>query len=107
MADTYTNASLKHAIDTYGDRIKSILFDDGYKVMIGYPGSEIQHVNELILDSFGGCDVVGIRTKIKSYADAKRAGASFVTYHTTACIFAITIMDEGFEDFCPDPHGIR
>lgn len=97
-----TNAELQTLITTYGDRICCIMFDNAFKILIGYPGSECVHADELILDSSSGQDLVGVRSKSHLGDDAKK-GVTWVTYHLTECIQSISIMDEKFADYRADP----
>lgn len=98
-----TNADLKAIIDKFGDRIRVIFFDNSLKLLIGYPGQDPQHATDLILETVGGVDMVGVRHK-STYTHDRDHGVTYVTYHLTQCIQYISIMDEGYEQYCVDPY---
>lgn len=100
-----TNSALKAMIDELGDRICIIAFDNNMKVYIGYPSSTLQNVSDIQLKTFGDTDMVGI-PKISNNPKASRLGIASVTWHPTACIQAIGVIDEGFEKYRIDPMEI-
>ena len=97
-----TNADLKAMIDKYGDRICIIFFDNSLKLLIGYPGQNPQHASDLILETIGGVDYVGVRQK-STYTQDRDNGVTYVNYHLTECIPYIAVMDEGCENYRIDP----
>ena len=99
-----TNEDLKAMIDKYGDRIRIIFFDNSLKLIIGYPGQDPQHASDLILETIGGTDFVGVRQK-STYTQDRKNGVTYVNYHKTECIQYVAIMDEGISaDYCIDPY---
>lgn len=98
----YSNAAVQKMIDDYGDRIFCIMWDNGFKLFIGYPSSEVKSVSELVLTDIAGTEVIGVPAKSSLPTDRKN-GVSFTSYHSTDLIQHIAVMDEGFEDFRIDP----
>ena len=70
----------------------------------GYPGQDPQHASDLILETIGGTDFVGVRQK-STYTQDRKNGVTYVNYHKTECIQYVAIMDEGISaDYCIDPY---
>lgn len=102
---SFTNAGLKAMLDKFGERVAIIQWNNGFRVHIGYRGVKdtVKSVKDLKLETFGGVDVVGVQSPSSLSADRER-GVTMTTYHDTAEIQHIIIMDEGFEDYRPDPY---
>ena len=100
-----TNTQLQTMITALGDRICAIVFDNAYRILIGYPGSDCKKVTDLILTSEYGEDMIGVPSVSKLGGDQK-LGVSYVTYHVTSCIQEIIVMDTGFETYRVDPMHI-
>ena len=97
-----TNAVVQEYIDTFGDRIFEMMFDNGFSVFIGYPSSKVLSVNDILLRNVAGVDMIGFRSYAPHTPD-KRQGATFVTWHNTACLQWIGVMDEEYKDLRIDP----
>jgi len=100
-----TNEALQAMIDEFGERISIIIFDNNFKVYIGYPSSTIKSVNEIQFKKFGDTDMIGIPKKC-SNPKMDRMGVSTTIWHPTECIQYIATLDEGFENFRIDPMEI-
>ena len=92
-----TNEALKAMIDEFGDRLCVIYFDNGLKLLIGYPGQTPQHASDLILKTINGIDLVGVRQQ-STYTQDRADGVTYVNYHRTECIQYVAIMDEGISE---------
>ena len=99
------NADLKAMIDKYGERVRAIHLDNGHSVKIGYPGMNPVSVKDILFDKFGDTEVFGVRYK-SNYSHDRDIGVTYVNWHDTAFIQDISIMDEGFENYCIDPYMI-
>lgn len=100
-----TNAAVKALIDKYGERIAIIQWNNGFRVHIGYRGlnDTVKSVKDLQLESFGGVDMVGVKSPSTLSADRAK-GVTMTTWHDTAEIQHVIVMDDGFEDYRPDPY---
>lgn len=98
----YTNAIVKQMVEESGEGVCMIVFDNDFKILIGYPGSQCKSVSELKYQTVDGTDLIGI-SSISSLSADKKKGVSYTTWHATELIHYITIMDPGFEDYRPDP----
>lgn len=101
----FTNAGLKAMIDKFGERISILQWNNGFRVHIGYRGlnDTVKSVKDLKLETFGGVDVVGVVSPSTLSADRQK-GVTMTTYHDTAELQHVIVMDEGFEDYRPDPY---
>ena len=97
-----TNGDRKAIIDKYGDIIFISFFDNSLKRVIGYPGQNPQHASDLILETIGGVDYVGVRQK-STYTRDRDNGVTDVNDHLTQFIQYIAVMDEGCENYRIDP----
>jgi len=100
-----TNAGLQAMISEYGERIAILVWNNGFRVHIGYRGANdaLKSVNDLQFKSFGGVDMVGVRSPSTLSRD-RAAGVTMTTWHDTAELQHVIVMDEGFEDYRPDPY---
>lgn len=97
-----TNKVLQKYIDTFGERIFEIMFDNSFAVFIGYPSSKVNSVKDIILSNVEGTDMVGFR-QISPHQPEREKGVTFVTWHLTSCIQWIGVMDEPYKDLRIDP----
>lgn len=106
----FTNAVVQALIDKFKNRIFLIRFDNGMTIAIGYQRSEAATIDDILLEHIGGVDMIGVRRRIANPNSTRHTrqttGASFITWHLTRCVQAISIMDEGAENFRPDPMSI-
>lgn len=100
--EAFTNDALQKMITAYGDRIFCIVFDNAFKIFIGYDSSEVKSVNDLTFSTEHGIDLIGVKS-LSSLPSDRAKGVSFTTYHATALIQHVCVMDEGFEDYRIDP----
>jgi hypothetical protein len=97
-----TNDALRAMISELGERISIIIFDNNFKVYIGYPSSGIKSVNEIQFKTFGDFDMIGIPRKT-SNPKMNREGVTITDWHPTECIQLVATLDEGFENYRIDP----
>lgn len=92
-----TNAALKEAIDTYGNRIFCFFLNNERKLLIGYSASP--KLTDITLDTIGGLDVFRVKYCSKSTTPA----VEYETIHLTEYIESIGIMSEKDVDYRVDP----
>lgn len=97
-----TNAALQAMFDEMGDRISCIIFDNKVPVFIGYKSSPINHVNELVLKTFGGVDMVGVPT-YPNDPKQRESGGMFMLWHPTEFVQIICVADEDHPKMLIDP----
>lgn len=100
-----TNEAVQAFVAEFGNRICILIFDNGYRVYIGYDSSGIKSVDELLFQTFGGVDMIGIVKKLNDPV-LTRKGAKCVMWHATACLQDIAVIDEGFANYRIDPMDI-
>ena len=88
-------------IDTYGDRIYCIFFDNTHRVMVGYKDGT--PLSDISLETIGGKDFVVIQNTSKS----QMPPVKYKNYHPTEYIQWIGIMDEEYKDYRVDPLTFR
>lgn len=94
-----TKAGIQNLIDTYGDRIFAINFDNGQVAFIGYKDS--YSITDIELTTIGGEDMIVIHNP-----DHKSTGLIPVTYDIYRAVWDVQwigIMDVGYENYRPDP----
>ena len=99
-----TNFALKQIIERYGDRIAVLHWDNGQRVYFGYGPDNPRSACDAIFQTVAGVDFVGWRRKSGYSRDAK-LGVTSIQWHMTCMLQTMSIMDEGFEDYRPDPNG--
>ncbi len=101
-----TNAGLQAMVAEYGERIAILVWNNGFRVHVGYPRGNVKNtvksVNDLIFKSFGGVDMVGVKSP-STLSHDRDAGVTMTTWHDTAELQHVIVMDEGFENYRPDP----
>jgi len=95
-SNSFTNATLQLLINKFGNRIFMIVFDNNYKVSIGYSSSQLKNVNDIILDSVGGVDMIGIRHYVP-HPNRVNESVSYVTWKLTSYIQQVSILDEDMQ----------
>lgn len=98
----YTNKVVQQMIAESGEGVAIIMFDNDFKFLIGFPGSQCVSVKDLKFKTVDGCDLIGV-TSMSNFSKDKKNGVSYTSWHATDLIQYITIMDPGFEDYRPDP----
>lgn len=100
-----TNAALQAMFDEMGDRISCIIFDNKVPVFIGYKSSPVKHVDDLILRTFGGVDMVGVPT-YPTDPKQKERNVMFTYWHPTTFVQVIVVSDEDHPNDLMDPYTL-
>jgi len=100
--EAMNNAALQAFFDKFGNRISAIVFDNKNILYIGHPSAPVKTVDELILETIGGCDFVGVPVP-PTDPKAREKGVMFTHYHPTSFIQAICTSDENHPDYLVDP----
>lgn len=103
--EVFNNTSLKAVFDEFGPRISAIIFDNKNPVFIGHPSSPARTVDDLVLKTIGGIDLIGIPVYP---ADPKLRGEGvvFTYYHPTSFIQVVCTSDENHPNALVDPFSL-
>lgn len=98
----FTNQALQSMINTYGNRISCLMFDDKNPVYIGHPSSPCKSVDDLVFDSVEGVDLVGSPLYPTNTKD-REAGVLFTVFHATSTLNFVVVVDEDHPKYLVDP----